>query len=135
MLHIDVVSSFAICGAGGLVGAAMLRPSLTHDAGGAEALRICRDAYAVIGVGLLQPIFQDPPIPLWSQALTAAAAVGGVVMICWALAALAGTPASRASMWLAQALIVAFVLAGLPLGTRGMTLVCTLGLAAASMLQ
>ncbi len=38
MLQLDVLSSFAICGAGALVGAAMLRPSLTHDAAGAEAL-------------------------------------------------------------------------------------------------
>jgi len=63
MLQLDVLSSFAICGAGALLGAAMLRPSLTHDAAGAEALRICRSGYAVIGFGLLQPMALEIPLP------------------------------------------------------------------------
>ena len=56
MLQLDVLSSFAICGAGSLVGAGVLRPSLTPDEAGAEAIRICQGAYALIGVGLLQPV-------------------------------------------------------------------------------
>ncbi len=134
MLQLDVLSSFAICGAGALVGAAMLRPSLTHDAAGAEALRICRSGYAVIGVGLVQPVALEAPLPLWSQATMAFGAVGGVVMIGWALAALAGERTARTAMWLTLAVVFAIVLAALPAGTRGMTVVCTLGLAAGSSL-
>ncbi|HEX7442203.1 MAG TPA: GGDEF domain-containing protein [Caldimonas sp.] len=134
MLQLDVLSSFAICGAGALVGAAMLRPSLTHDAACAEALRICRGGYAVIGVGLVQPVALEAPLPLWSQATMAFGSIGGVVMIGWALAALAGDRASRSAMSVTLAAVFAVVLAALPAGTRGMTVVCTLGLAAASSL-
>jgi diguanylate cyclase (GGDEF)-like protein len=134
MLQLDVLSSFAICGAGSLVGAAMLRPALTNDAAGAEALRICRGGYAVVGVGLLLPVLFDAPLPLWGQATMAFGAVGGMVVIGWALAALARERISRAAMWLTLAAVVVTVLAAWPLGTRGMTFVCTLGLAASSAL-
>ncbi len=132
MQLIDVPSAFAICGAGALVGAAMLRPALAHDAGSAEALRLCRNAYALIGLGMLLPLFLASPTPLWSQALTTLGVVGGMVMLCWALAALAAEPGSRTRMWLAIGLVAVFTLSALPLGTRGITLVCTLGLAVAS---
>jgi diguanylate cyclase (GGDEF)-like protein len=134
MLQLDVLSSFAICGAGALVGAAMLRPSLTHDAAGAEALRICRSAYALIGAGLVQPVALEAPLPLWSQATMTFAAVGGVAMIGWALAALVGERTTRTAMGLALAGVFAIVLAALPAGTRGMTMVCTLGLTASASL-
>ncbi|MGZ5250678.1 MAG: diguanylate cyclase [Caldimonas sp.] len=134
MLQLDVLSSFAICGAGALVGAAMLRPSLTQDAPSAEALRICRSGYAVVGVGLLQPVALEVPLPLWSQATMAFGAVGGVIMIGWALAALAGERTARTAMWLTLAAVFAGVLAALPAGTQGMNVVCALGLAAASSL-
>ncbi len=134
MLQLDVLSSFAICGAGALVGAAMLRPSLTHDAAGATALRMCRNGYAMIGVGLLQPVALEVPLPLWSQATMAFGAIGGVIMIGWALAALAGERTTRTAMWLTLAVAFAVVLAALPAGTRGMTAVCTLGLVAGSAL-
>jgi diguanylate cyclase (GGDEF)-like protein len=134
VLQLDVLSSFAICGAGALVGAAMLRPSLTHDAAGADALRICRSGYAVIGVGLVQPVALEAPLPLWSQATMACCAVGGVIMIGWALAALAGDRISRTAMWLTLAAVFAAVLVALPAGTRGVTVVCAAGLAAGSSL-
>ncbi len=134
MLQLDILTSFAICGAGALVGAAMLRPTLTHDAAGAEALRICRSGYAVLGVGLVQAVPLEAPLPLWSQAAMAFGAVGGVAMIGWAMAALACDRTSRTAMWLTLAAVVVVVLAALPAGTRGMTVVCTLGLVASSSL-
>ncbi|MCE9657883.1 MAG: GGDEF domain-containing protein [Burkholderiales bacterium] len=134
MLQLDVLSSFAICGAGALVGAAMLRPSLSHDAAGAEALRLCRGGYALVGLGLLQPVALEIPLPLWSQAAMVFGSIGGVVMIGWALAALAGERIARTAMWLTLAAAFVLVLAALPAGTRGMNVVCTLGLAAASSL-
>jgi diguanylate cyclase (GGDEF)-like protein len=134
MLQLDVLSSFAICGAGALLGAAMLRPSLTHDAAGAEALRICRSGYAVIGFGLLQPMALEIPLPLLSQAAMVFGSVGGVIMIGWSLAALAGERIASTAMWLTLAAVFAIVLAALPAGTQGMNVVCALGLAAASSL-
>jgi diguanylate cyclase (GGDEF)-like protein len=134
MLHLDVLSSFAICGAGALVGAAMLRPSLTQDAASAEALQFCRGGYALIGVGLLQPVALEFPLPLWSQAAMAIGSIGGVIMIGWALAALAGERTSRNAMAFALAAVVAVVLAALPAGTRGMNVVCALGLTGGTVL-
>ena len=134
MLQLDVLSSFAICGAGALLGAAMLRPSLTHDAAGADSLRICRSGYAVIGFGLLQPMALEIPLPLLSQAAMVFGSVGGVIMIGWSLAALAGERIAGTAMWLTLAAVFAIVLAALPAGTQGMNVVCALGLAAASSL-
>ena len=134
MLQVDVLSAYAICGAGALVGAAMLRPSLTHDAAGAEAVRIFRASFVLIGVGLVQAVAHGGTVPLWSQAAGAFGAVGGLVLIGWALAALAGEPASRPAMWLVLTTALGCVLAALPTGSKGMTWVCTLGLAASSAL-
>ena len=134
MLQLDVLSSFAICGAGALVGAAMLRPSLAHDAAGADSLRICRSGYAVVGIALVQPAALAAPLPLWSQATMAFGAVGGVILIGWALAVLAGNRSSRTAIGATIAAVFALVLAALPAGTQGMTVICALGLAAASAL-
>jgi diguanylate cyclase (GGDEF)-like protein len=134
MLQLDVLSSFAISGAGALVAAGMLRPALAHDEAGAEALGICRAGYALVGIGLVQPVALDLPLPLWSQAVMAFGSVSGVLMIGWALAALAGERTSRLAIGLALAAVAALVLAALPAGTRGITIACTLGLAAASLL-
>jgi len=64
-------------------------------------------------------------------------AVGGVVMIGWALAALAALAGNRLShiaIGATIAAVFALVLAALPAGTHGVTVVCALGLAAASVL-
>jgi len=134
MQQIDVMSSFAICGAGALLGAAMLRPSLAQEATAAEALRTCRGAYAAIGVALLLPLFLDKPVPLWSQASTTLGVLGGILALAWSLAALSGTPASRTGLWLLLGAALALTLAALPLGTPGLTAACTLGLAAGATL-
>lgn len=135
MLQLDVLSSFAICGAGALVGAAMLRPSLSQDAAGAEALQLSRGGFALIGVALTLPVLLGTPLPLWSQATMAFGSAGGVVLIGWAMAALAGAAASHAAMWVALAGVLAAVLAALPAGVQGQTVVCALGLAAGSALM
>jgi hypothetical protein len=98
MLQLDVLSSFALCGAG-----------------------------ALVGVGLLQPVALEFPLPLWSQALMAYVSIGGLIMIGWALAAIAGGRPSRPTMWFTLAAVFAVVRAALPAGTRGMTVVCALG--------
>ena len=95
MLQLDVLSSFAICGAGALVGAALLRPSLSQDAAGAEALQLSRGGFMLIGAALTLPVALEQPLPLWSQAAGAFGAAGGVIVLGWAMAALAGAAASR----------------------------------------
>ncbi len=134
MLQLDVLSSFALCGAGALVGAAMLRPRLADDAASADALRICRGGFALVGAGLLQPIALPAPLPLWSQALMAFASIGGLITTGWALAAIAGGCPPRHVMWFTLAVVGAAVLAALPFGTPGVCVACALGLAAGASL-
>lgn len=134
MLQLDILSAYAICGASALVGAALVRPALTNDAAGSEALRIVRAAFLVIGLGLVQTVAQPSTLPLWSQAVAIFGAVGGLVLMGWALAALAGERASRPALWLVLTAVFASVLAAAPTGSRGMTWVGALGLAAASAL-
>jgi len=135
MLQLDVLSSLAICGVGALVGAALLRPSLSQDAAGAEALQLSRGGFALIGAALSLPVVLDQPLPLWSQAAGAFGAAGGVIVLGWAMAALAGAAASRSAMWVALAAVLAAVLAALPAGIQGQTVVCALGMAAGSALM
>ena len=134
MLQLDVLSAYAICGASALAGGVLLQPSLTHDAAGSEALRIVRAAFLVLGVGLLQTVLQPGTLPLWSQAVATFGAVAGLALMGWALAALAGERTARPAMWLMSTAVLAGVLAAVPAGSRGLTWVCTLGLAAASAL-
>jgi len=135
MLQLDVLSAFAICGAGSLVGASVLRPSLCPDTAGAEALRLTRGGYIAIGVGLTLPVLLDAPLPLWGQAVMTLGSVGGVFMLAWALAALAGNARSRTSMWCSLVAVLALVLAAYPAGTAGQSIACTLGLTVGSVLM
>lgn len=134
MLQLDVLSALAICGAGSLVGAALMRPSLCQDVAGAKAMRIVRAAFVLIGLGLVQFVAQPSIVPLWSQAVAACGTVAGMALIGWCLAALAGEQVSRPAMWLMLAAVLTIVLAAIPTGTRGLTWVCTLGMAGASVL-
>ena len=53
MLRVDVLSGYLICGAGSLVGAAMLRIADTSDDRTRQALRLCGWGFVVLGAGLL----------------------------------------------------------------------------------
>lgn len=134
MYQPDVLSAFAICGAASLVSAGLLRPSMACDAIDADALRLCRAAFALIGAGLVQVVALPAPHPLWSQAAMAVGSVAGVTMIGWALAALGGERRSPSAMWLAVAVAVAAMMAALPLGTPGLNGYCAFGLALSSTL-
>lgn len=134
MLPIDVLSSFAICGAGALVAAALLRPSLAYDDASTEVLRISRASYALIGLGMTQIVLNPLPLAAWSQAALAFAAVGGLCTMAWAMAALSGHILPRKPMWLTLAGLLFALLALMPLGTRGITWFLTWGLTLASTL-
>jgi diguanylate cyclase (GGDEF)-like protein len=129
MVPLDVLSSYAICGAGALTGAALVRASMAQDALTAHALRLTRGGLGVLGVALLQPLLAERPLPLWSQVSMTAGCLAAVLILSWAMAALAGVRASRLTMWASLAGAVAVALAAVPLGTRGTTWVCAWGLA------
>jgi diguanylate cyclase (GGDEF)-like protein len=134
MLSLDVISSFAICGIGALAGAALLRPAQGYDKTSIEVLRLSRDAFVLIGVGMSQILLHPLPVPLWSLATLAFASTGGLTMMAWALAALSGRIVPRRPMWLTLGLLLAACAALTTLGIRGVTWFVTWGLAAASAL-
>lgn len=70
MLQLDILSSLAICGAGALVGGAMRRPSLAQDAASAEALRICRSGYALIGRRIAAALGGGEPVAAMAIGVT-----------------------------------------------------------------
>ena len=67
MLHVDVLSGYFICGAGSLVGAAMLRIAEASDARTHRALRLCGWGFVLLGLGLM-------PSGLGEQGVSLAAA-------------------------------------------------------------
>jgi len=129
MMQLDVPSSYAICGAGALAGAALVRPSLAQDELTAQALGLLRGGLAVLGLALLQPLAAGRPLPLWSQTLMTAGCLAAITILSWAMAALAGVRTSRLAMWSTVTGSAVVTLAVLPLGTRGQTWVCAWGLA------
>lgn len=133
-MPIDVLSSTAICGAGALVGAAVLRPSLAFDDASAEALRLSRHAFVVLGLGLGHIALLAGSPPLWSQAVMAGGTLSALLLLGWAMAALSLHAAPRALLAPALAVVAGTVLAALPYGTKGLTIACTWGLFIVSLL-
>lgn len=134
MLQLDILTALAICGAGALTGAALLRPSLAHDMASGEVLRISRGAYALIGVGATQIVLHPSPLPLWSLATLSYSTVSGLAVMAWAMAALSGGVVSRRLLAPMLAVLLLALLAVLPLGVRGLTWFVAWGLSAASLL-
>jgi diguanylate cyclase (GGDEF)-like protein len=135
VLHLDILSSYTICGAGALLGAALIRPSLAPDENSAHALRLGRVGLALLGLGLTHAVGVQRPAPLWSQAVMTAGCLTAMILLAWAMAALAGRRRSPLVMWLTVAGALAAVLAALPRGTAGMTWVVSWGLALGSALM
>jgi diguanylate cyclase (GGDEF)-like protein len=129
MLQLDVLSSFAICGAGAALGLTLMRDAVAIDDGTLESLRLSRIAFALIGASLLQPLATGSPPPVWSQALMGFGTVAALIIIAWAAAALAGERLSRAPMWAGVVLAGVAVLAAWPLGTPGLVWFTAWGLA------
>jgi len=135
MLQLDVLSSFAICGAGAALGLTLMRDSVAIDASTRESLRLSRIGFGLIGASLLQPLATGSPPPVWSQALMAFGTVAALIIIAWAAAALAGERLSRAPMWAAVVAAGVAVLAAWPLGTPGVVWFAAWGLAAGASLM
>jgi len=134
VIQLDVITSFAICGAGAATAAALMRPAHADDLQLMQALRHGRNAFVVIASGLLTSLVMDVLPAPWAQAAMAASTIGGVAWMGWAIALLSGVRTPRWSPWLVVLAATACVAAALPLGIRGITFVTTLGLVAAAAL-
>ena len=133
MVQVDVVSAYAICGAGGLAGALLMRDALAPDALAREVLRDSRLGFWLLAGCLLQVVVVPDPRPAWSQALIAIGAIGYVVVLAWTLARLSGHPMPRSALALTLACVVAAVQMALPLGTRPLAVLLSWGMAGASL--
>jgi diguanylate cyclase (GGDEF)-like protein len=132
MYELDVLSSYAICGAGALLGAAVLRPALAPDAGGREALTLARVAYIQLGAALVMPVFGDGQVGPAGQVLLAGGSMGAVVTAAYAFSALAGRVRERWGLALSLAVAWCAALAGGAFGTGGLAIVGASGLLVAN---
>lgn len=120
MLQLDVLSAYAIAGAGAFVSALMMWPKQASDSGTRQALRHARFAFAILGIGLAHPLLLGRELPIWSQALISTSAVSAVLGVCWSLAWLSGERPREAVLWALHACIAALNVAVTPGGTRAL---------------
>ncbi len=90
MLQVDVLSAFVICGAGSLVGAAMMRLVDSDDAAVRRALRLCSVGFLLLGAAMGSLYFVGPVPGRLSQSLVAAGTLAGLVVFIPAVALLSG---------------------------------------------
>jgi diguanylate cyclase (GGDEF)-like protein len=130
---LDVMTSYAICGAGALVGASMLTLADSPRAEVVRALRLCQAGLVVLGFSLLViSLHGQTPGPL-SQLVGAVGALLAVVLSAWGLGMLVG---QRTPPLLLAGLVVASVLvpaACISWSPTTLPLAVALGLAAASL--
>lgn len=107
MLQVDVLSGYVICGAGSLVGAAMLRIAETNDPRTQDALRLCGWGFVILGIGLMPAALGEAAAHAAAQFSLAFGSLAGMTLIARGLGALQGRPLTTAWM---TALIAAFAL-------------------------
>ena len=98
MLQVDVITAYVICGAGSLIGAAMMALAQPDDPRARAGLRTCSWAFVVLGSGLVQLMFGGPvPTPaamLW----TAEGTMLGTALFGWGFAEFSGNRIRRGVM-------------------------------------
>jgi diguanylate cyclase (GGDEF)-like protein len=136
MLQVNVLSGYFICGAGSLVGAAMLRIAETNDVRTQQALRLCGWGFVLLGIGLIPSGLGDAVVALAaSQFSLGFGALSGMVMIGGGLGAIQGRGlASRTIFGLVLACAVVLGLA-LHDGARTYGITFAVGLAAVAALM
>lgn len=106
MFHLDTLSSYAICGIGSFVGAAMLRLAEPDDPATRQALRTYGLGLLILGLALVPAGLGTPRagLPLVQLALTAGS-LAALVVISQALAQIQATALSPSAMamWLTGA--------------------------------
>jgi diguanylate cyclase (GGDEF)-like protein len=113
MLHVDVLSGYLICGAGSLVGAAMLRIAETSDARTQEAVRLCSWGFVILGLGLLPAGMGTLAAHPAAQFSLAFGALSGMVFIGSGLGELQGR--SLSASWIAALVLASAVVLGFAL--------------------
>jgi diguanylate cyclase (GGDEF)-like protein len=93
VLQVDVLSAFVICGAGSLVGAAIITLVDSPEPLVQQALRLCRWAFVLLGVAMGSALVLGPQLGPFSQGLMAAGSLCSLVVFRWGLALLAGRQA------------------------------------------
>lgn len=107
MLVIDVLTAYAICGAGSLVGACTLQLADSPRPESVAALRLCTAALVVLGLSLLGfAALGSAPDPIPQQVCAAGSLVAMVLWI-WGSGKLAGSPVRAAPMLVLIALSLA----------------------------
>jgi diguanylate cyclase (GGDEF)-like protein len=135
MLVLDVSTAFAICGAAALVGACMLPVSAGQDEPGREAVKLSQAAFGFLGLGLLAPVFSVSPLPMAMQALMVLGSLLALLMLGWAVSALAGRLLPRRNLLLALAAVPMSLAALWSQGPAAMVWLCALGLLVLSALM
>ena len=111
MLLLDVSTAYAICGAGALVGACMMHSPV---------------AFGCLGIGLVVPVFDDFPLSLGTQALMVLGTLTALLLLAWAVSALAGRPRPRRELMLALAATPTLLAALWTQGPTAMVWLCAL---------
>jgi len=100
MLRVDVLSGYLICGAGALVGAAMLRIADTTDDRSRRALRLCLSGFVVLGVCLLPAGFGQAVAHPAAQFSLSFGTLAGMILIGCGLGEMQGK--SLSLRWIAM---------------------------------
>jgi diguanylate cyclase (GGDEF)-like protein len=133
MLSIDILTAYVICGAGALVGAAMLGLVRSPDAATTSALRICAAAFLTLGISLVALLAEAPAPGLAGQALMSSGTLASLVLSAWGLGAIAGEQVNvRATSVLLGLAVFAPLLAAAG-GTSAIAMTLTLGMLFASL--
>jgi len=135
MLQLDVLSAYAIAGAGAFVSALMMWPAEASDAGARQALRHARLAFLILGVGLAHPLLLGRELSLWSQALFGFSAVAAVVGVSWSLAWLSGRRPAEGALWITLVVVGVVFVAVRPGGTGALGLTVVWSMWASSLLM
>jgi len=134
MLTIDVISVHVICGAGALIGAAMLRLADSPQPDAAAALRICNRGLLVLGVSMLSLLLPgSAELPL-VQVIISMGTLVCTAMCGWGLGRLAGETVPTGAMVAVIGAMVALTLAAMPFGPHGLSIAVALGLVVTSLL-
>ena len=95
MLQVDVLSAYVICGAGSLVGAAIITLVDSPEVAVQQALRLCRCAFVLLGLAMGIALFQGPQLGPLSQVLMTVGTLASLAVFRWGLSRLAGCPMPR----------------------------------------
>jgi diguanylate cyclase (GGDEF)-like protein len=90
MLQVDILSAYAICGAGALAGAAMMRLADADEAHVRRAVNVCTWALVLFGMAMGSALFIDGPVAVAQQYFMSLGCLIAVLMFNGALRLLCG---------------------------------------------